>query len=162
LSQVIEELLESITRYAARTPNRTFILYPAAILGLRLIERGGLSWFWSPLLVWGYLQYRLCGRYRMRLGRGGPGLQSEPEELVTSGPYSVVRNPMYLGHIIFLTGLALFTRRRLAAILAVGVALWFDRRVRDDEDRLEALFGDSYREYRARVRRWIPLPGDMG
>jgi len=34
--------------------------------------------------------------------------------------------------------------------------VWFDRRVRDDEARLSALFGDRYREYRARVKRWIP------
>ena len=45
-------------------------------------------------------------------------------------------------------------------VIAAGVfafhLAWFDRRVRDDETRLAALFGDPYREYLARVKRWIP------
>src|SRR5712691_4106078 len=44
----------------------------------------------------------------------------------------------------------------LAAAVFVFHAAWFDRRVRDDEARLTALFGDRYREYLARVKRWIP------
>jgi protein-S-isoprenylcysteine O-methyltransferase Ste14 len=69
---------------------------------------------------------------------------------------------MYLAHIIFLTGLALLSRSRLAWALALGVALWFNHRVEDDERRLDELFGDRYRAYKARVPRWLPLPSGMG
>ena len=65
-------------------------------------------------------------------------------------------NPMYLGHLIFLAGLAFALDSWLAAALFVFHAAWFDRRVRDDEARLIALFGDPYRAYLARVKRWIP------
>jgi protein-S-isoprenylcysteine O-methyltransferase Ste14 len=34
--------------------------------------------------------------------------------------------------------------------------VWFDRRVREDEERLAGLFGDDYRDYCRRVKRWIP------
>ena len=44
-----------------------------------------------PLMVWGYLQYRLAGRYRLRLGGGGPGMETPPERLVTSGPFAFCR-----------------------------------------------------------------------
>ena len=123
-----------------------------------LVEQGSPRIFpWAlPLLAWGYLQYRLVGNYRARLGGGGPGISVPPERIVSQGPYRWVRNPMYLGHLIFLLGLALLLRSWIAAAVFVAHAFWFDRRVRDDEARLEALFGDPYREYCRRVKRWIP------
>ena len=112
-------------------------------------------WF-LPLLAWGYLQYRLAGRYRIRRGGGGPGMDTPPERLVTSGPFAYCRNPMYLGHIIFLAGLALSLQSWLAAAIAAVTAVWFQPRVRRDERRLAERFGEPYREYCARVKRWIP------
>jgi protein-S-isoprenylcysteine O-methyltransferase Ste14 len=38
----------------------------------------------------------------------------------------------------------------------LGHCIWFDRRVRGDEVHLAALFGTPYREYAARVKRWVP------
>jgi len=146
-------------RWLSSTSNRTFVLWPVVIFaaeaalqqGIPRIEIWGL-----PLLAWGYLQYRLVGNYRLRAGGGGPGISVPPERLVSGGPYRWCRNPMYLGHLIFLAGLAFALDSWLAAALFVFHAAWFDQRVRDDEARLSALFGDSYREYRARVKRWIP------
>jgi protein-S-isoprenylcysteine O-methyltransferase Ste14 len=63
---------------------------------------------------------------------------------------------MYLGHLIFFAGLALALRSWLAAGVLACHLVWFQRRVRDDEVRLTALFGDGYRDYMARVKRWIP------
>jgi hypothetical protein len=112
-------------------------------------------WF-LPLLAWGYLQYRLAGRYRLRLGGGGPGMDTPPESLVTSGPFALCRNPMYLGHVIFLAGLALSLRSWLGAAIAVGTALFLQFRVLRDERRLAERFGEPYMQYCSRVKRWIP------
>lgn len=79
-----------------------------------------------------------------------------PERLVTDGPYAIVRNPMYLGHLIFLAGLAITLRSWFAVALLVVHAVWFGARVREDETRLANLFGGSYTEYAKRVKRWIP------
>ena len=35
-------------------------------------------------------------------------------------------------------------------------AIWFQRRVLHDEERLEKIFGAEYTDYRGRVKRWIP------
>ncbi len=141
------------------TSFRTFIVYPVLIVAWELFLNDGRlrlePWF-LPLLAWGYLQYRLVGKYRIRRGGGGPGMDTPPERLVTSGPFALCRNPMYLGHIIFLAGLALSLKSWLAAALAVGTAVWFQSRVRRDERRLEERFGEPYRDYAARVKRWIP------
>ena len=146
-------------RWLSSTSNRTFVLWPIVIFAAEAAMQQGLPWInpWAlPLLAWGYLQYRLVGNYRLSEGGGGPGISVPPERLVSGGPYRWCRNPMYLGHLIFLAGLAFALDSWLAAGLFVFHAAWFDRRVRDDEARLSALFGDSYREYRARVKRWIP------
>lgn len=141
------------------TSFRTFVLYPVLIVAWELLLNDGRlrlePWF-LPLLAWGYLQYRLVGRYRIRRGGGGPGMDTPPERLVTGGPFALCRNPMYLGHIIFLAGLALSLQSWLAAALAVATAVWFQFRVRRDERRLEERFGEPYREYAARVKRWVP------
>ena len=146
-------------RWLSSTSNRTFVLWPILLYCAETALQQGIPWIeiWGlPLLAWGYLQYRLVGNYRLREGGGGPGLSIPPERLVTAGPYRYCRNPMYLGHLIFLAGLAIALDSWLAAAVLVFHAAWFDRRVRDDETRLTALFGDPYREYLARVKRWIP------
>ena len=85
-------------------------------------------------MAWGYLQYRLCGRYRIKHGGGGPSLETPPDRVVSTGPYAYTRNPMYLGHLIYLLGLSLTLRSWLGAVITVAVALWFHRRVIGDEE----------------------------
>lgn len=141
------------------TSFRTFVLYPLVIAGWEWLLNGGAlhiqAWY-VPLLVWGYLQYRLVGKYRLRHGGGGPGMGTPPERLVTTGPFAWCRNPMYLGHIVFLLGLTLMLQSWLGAAMTAVTAVWFQRRVRRDEKRLQEHFGRSYQEYSARVARWIP------
>ncbi len=146
-------------RFLSRTPVRTFLLYPFATLIWELIIHAGRidinSWF-LPLMVWGYLQYRLCGRYRGIRGGGGPGPEVPPDRLVSTGLYAYTRNPMYLGHLIFLLGLTLTLRSWLAATITMAVAVWFHFRVLADERSLAVKLGQSYMAYTRSVKRWIP------
>jgi protein-S-isoprenylcysteine O-methyltransferase Ste14 len=145
--------------WLSSTSKRTFVLWPVLLfLAEAALEQGvpRIEPWALPLLAWGYLQYYLVGRYRLREGGGGPGISVPPERLVTGGPYRLCRNPMYLGHLVFLAGLALALRSWLGALVFVLHAAWFHSRVKGDEERLAARFGDSYREYAASVRRWIP------
>jgi protein-S-isoprenylcysteine O-methyltransferase Ste14 len=63
---------------------------------------------------------------------------------------------MYLGHLIFLLGLAVTFWSWFAMVILVGRAIWFHRRVLQDEARLDGIFGAEYATYRSRVKRWIP------
>jgi protein-S-isoprenylcysteine O-methyltransferase Ste14 len=83
-------------------------------------------------------------------------MDTPPERLVTSGLFAWCRNPMYLGHIVFLVGLALALQSLFAALITAATAIWFQFRVRRDETRLRERFGQPYEEYSTRVRRWIP------
>ncbi len=146
-------------RWLKSTSNRTFVVYPLCVIAFELLlHRGHLNLepWGSPLLAWGYLQYRLVGNYRLRLGGGGPGMEVPPDRIVAEGPYRYVRNPMYLGHLIFMLGLAITFSSWLGLILLVTHIGWFQWRVLKDEGRLKERFGDAYLAYRSRVKRWIP------
>jgi len=154
--------VERVKEWVGSTPNRTFVIYPLALLLAEAVFHGGhlsLNYWAVPILAWGYLQYRLTGKYRRRLGGGGPGTAVPPVRLVSSGVYRFTRNPMYLGHLIFLLGLALVLRSWLGSALLLLQALWFQRRVLRDEARLKELFGQDYDDYMRRVPRWVPAIG---
>ncbi len=144
------------------TSTRTFAAIPAVVLAEQALSRRPLHLTWAPVLAWGYLQYRLAGSYRITRAGGPPGMsQGQPEHLVTTGVYAHTRNPMYMGHLIFLTGLTLATRSPVSLAVTAGLVHWFDERARTDHRRLIAIFGEPYREYAARVPRWLPgLPTD--
>lgn len=76
--------------------------------------------------------------------------------IVTDGPYRFTRNPMYVGMALLYVGLAVATGViwALATLLVVLVII---RRyvIAREEKYLIGKFGDPYREYQSRVRRWI-------
>ena len=76
--------------------------------------------------------------------------------LVTSGLYRFSRNPMYLGMVLVQLGIALFAQS-IGGLVSVPLAiLLIDRFViAREEPHLVATFGEEYRAYCARVRRWI-------
>jgi protein-S-isoprenylcysteine O-methyltransferase Ste14 len=86
---------------------------------------------------------------RTRSDRLGP--------LVDTGPFAMVRNPLYIGNILLWVGFALSARLSwLAPIAAALLALEYHAIVRWEERLLEARIGESYREYMRRVPRWFP------
>jgi protein-S-isoprenylcysteine O-methyltransferase Ste14 len=148
-----------ILRWLGRTPVQTFILCPLIVIACELALHGSRLTIvpWGlPLLAWGYLQYLLVGRFRLPLAGGSPGMDVPPERIIAAGPYRYTRNPMYLGHLIFLVGLAVTFWSWVALAILAARAIWFHRRVLHDEQRLEKLFGADYVAYRAQVKRWIP------
>ena len=76
--------------------------------------------------------------------------------LVTSGPYQFTRNPMYLGMAVLYAALALALGVIWALAVLPLVILAVDRLViAREEPYLERKFGEQYREYKGRVRRWL-------
>lgn len=90
-------------------------------------------------------------------GKGTPAPLAPTEELVISGPYRHVRNPMYLAVTGLIFGQALLFGN--AALIAYGVAIWiaFDLFViTHEEPRLRREFSEAYEAYSKAVPRWIP------
>ena len=138
---------------------RTLVVVPAAVLVEQAIARRRLRLGWLPVMAAGFLQYKLSGSYRVAHAGGPPGMsQGFPERIIDTGPYALSRNPMYLGHIVYMAGLVLVTRSPLALAIAAARIPWYDQRAAEDEKRLEEKFGAEYADYRTRVPRWFSLP----
>ena len=119
-------------RWLVKTPGQTFVLCPIAVVAVELALHGGTLRFvpWGCLLlVWGYLQYLLVGRYRLPRAGGSWGIDVPPDRIVATGPYRYTRNPMYLGHLIFMLGLTVTFWSWFALVLLAARAIWFHRRV---------------------------------
>lgn len=93
-----------------------------------------------------------------RFARAGTRVEpwAPSSAIVSDGVYGFTRNPMYVGMVLVMLGLALIIRSP-SSLLLVGLGLIILDRfvVRREEAYLEAKFGDAYRDYRARVRRWL-------
>ena len=88
---------------------------------------------------------------------GTPVVPFEPSTaLITDGLYRVTRNPMYLGLLLTLAGVAILCGT-LGAFLPLPVFFWILRSqfVIPEERFLEGIFGAQYLDYKRRVRRWL-------
>jgi protein-S-isoprenylcysteine O-methyltransferase Ste14 len=99
----------------------------------------------------------ICIAVFISVGKGTPAPFDPPREFVARGPYAYVRNPMYIGGLILLTGFGLYQYSLSIVILTVlllGVVHLLVVLV--EEPILEKQFGENYHEYKRHIHRWIP------
>jgi len=78
-------------------------------------------------------------------------------ELAALGPYAVVRNPLYIGNFLGVLGFGFAIEQPLVALgLGGAFALFYPSVVAQEEANLGRIFGERYRDYCARVPRWLP------
>jgi protein-S-isoprenylcysteine O-methyltransferase Ste14 len=76
--------------------------------------------------------------------------------LAEEGPFKLTRNPMYLGFTVLYLGIALVANAFWPLVfLPEAIALTYLFAIRLEEAYLTREFGDAYREYCSRVRRWL-------
>jgi protein-S-isoprenylcysteine O-methyltransferase Ste14 len=92
---------------------------------------------------------------QFRRAKTSPKPHKPTTAVVTSGPYRVTRNPIYVAFTMVQVGIALWTRNAwtLALLVPVLVVMHYGVIVRE-ERYLERKFGEEYVRYRGRVRRW--------
>lgn len=165
----------AIRRASARqTAVMWLVFFGAVPAALALAERAlGWSehWLASPLrlppavlifVLGGTLATR-AAREMVDAGRGTPLPSTCARELVVSGPYRWIRNPMATGSLGQGLAVALAIGSPVVSVYALaGIAAWELLVRREEEVWLQATFGAAYAEYRARVRCWCPhlrVPG---
>ncbi len=83
--------------------------------------------------------------------------------MVRSGPYALLRNPMYFGRFFVGLGFVLLTWRWYFVLAYVAIfAGYAHARVLGEEARLRGLFGEEYEAYCRAVNRWLPWPRTPG
>lgn len=133
-------------------------------LRVKLLDRGiGLSLPASTriaglvLMVLGAIVGLACVGAFVARGRGTPAPFDAPRVFVATGPYRYVRNPMYIGGLTLLAGLALYERSPSILLLTIMVfAVVHLLVLLYEEPQLKARFGVTYAEYCQVVPRWIP------
>jgi protein-S-isoprenylcysteine O-methyltransferase Ste14 len=107
-----------------------------------------IEWIGYPLVLIGVLGRTWCTMYV-----GG----RKNDQLVDQGPYSVVRNPLYVFSFIGIVGVGTSTGMLTAAVLGMlAFVIYYPSIVQREEAYLLSRFGDAYVNYCRKVPRWIP------
>ena len=123
-------------------PQPVLVPAPFNLLGILLLTGGVALVLWT----WSFMK---AAATTLR-----PGEQSS--FLLTSGPFRISRNPMYLGALLAVLGESVLMGSLASLLIPVGYFVGVDQFVaRYEEIPMAAQFGDAYHEYARRVRRWL-------
>ena len=75
--------------------------------------------------------------------------------IVDSGPFAISRNPVFLGQALLFIGLFIVLPSLIQAALTLALLFAIALQVRIEERVLAAAYGQPYRDYASRVRRWL-------
>lgn len=132
-----------------------YAFFPATNSWFQFSLPSGLRWIGViassfSLLFWTYSQQVLDKNWS-----GNLKIQ-EKHTLVTSGPYSVMRHPIYTAMIVWSAGLALYTANAFFVAFTALVLLWAPLRILKEEKMLIGYFGDEYKKYMEYTGRYLP------
>jgi protein-S-isoprenylcysteine O-methyltransferase Ste14 len=121
------------------------------------IQMGVFSYLAFPLWLIGILSLLWCFWDFVQKGKGTPAPIDPPKELVLSGLYRYVRNPIYVGVFLILIGHFLWfgywSLLAYAGFFPIPVHLFVTLY---EEPDLKKRFGSAYQAYLGKVPRWIP------
>lgn len=115
----------------------------------------GLS-FLGLIVIWLGLGFAVWAR--IHLGRNWSAIITlkEEHELIQSGPYALVRNPIYTGYIVATMGSALILGQARGWLAVVITIVTFALKIRREEGVLSQHFGQAFRDYCGRVKALMP------
>ncbi len=130
---------------------------PLPVLGTRFLPRAPWPFWTGAALTIAGMLFSVWAR--QHIGRNWSGIVTikEGHELVTSGPYALVRHPIYTGLLLAFVGSAI-AGAEWRGVLAVAIAFWaLWRKLRIEEQWMQEQFGEAYQAYRRRVSALIPF-----
>jgi protein-S-isoprenylcysteine O-methyltransferase Ste14 len=134
------------------------VLYALGDPWLRTISLPFHAWLRLTGVIMGILSLMLYAWSRLTLGSAWSSSlrMQEEHQLVDTGPYAVVRHPIYLSMILFMTGITLITASWiLIAFLVISFADLMVRIPKEEQMMIEE-FGKEYEEYRLRTGKLLP------
>jgi protein-S-isoprenylcysteine O-methyltransferase Ste14 len=127
-------------------------VFPVSIISASLPVRALVA---APLLLGYGVITALSIRLMLASNTAVPPHRSTTT-LISAGPFSLTRNPLYLSVLMLYAGIAVLVNEVLMLCLLPVMLVALDRgAVIHEEEYLERKFGDRYLEYKRRVRRWI-------
>jgi protein-S-isoprenylcysteine O-methyltransferase Ste14 len=132
-----------------------YILAPSWLAWAALPLPPALRWFGVGIGIGSV--FLLFGVHRT-LGRNfaAPGVIQSRQTLITTGPYHWVRHPMYVTFFTISVTVALVTTNWIIIIMCLLFGVLLPSVIQIEEQTLLEKFGDEYREYMQRTRRFLP------
>ena len=126
-------------------------------LGTRFLPDTMIVYWLGLLMVVAGLAFAVWAR--MHLGRNWSGTVTvkENHELIRSGPYAIVRHPIYTGLLLAILGTAIVLGEWRGLLAFCFFTITFLLKLRREERFMEESFPDTYPSYRAQVPALIPL-----
>ncbi len=115
----------------------------------QIIQFAGAVVIFVSLLVFCLALISFSSSWRVGIDTAAPG------ELITTGVFSVTRNPIFLSMDLYFLGTFLIYSNLFFLMCFVCIALGFQFQIRQEESFLLARYGDKYRKYMAQVNRFI-------
>jgi protein-S-isoprenylcysteine O-methyltransferase Ste14 len=126
------------------------------LLGERILPRAAWTFWMGAAVTLAGLLFSVLARAYLGGNWSGTVTVKENHELVTGGPYSLVRHPIYTGLLLAIMGSA-FARGDLAGVAAVALAFWaLWRKLGIEERWMHEQFGEKYVAYSQRVAALVP------
>jgi protein-S-isoprenylcysteine O-methyltransferase Ste14 len=141
-----------------------FIYLGALLIGILLQLRFPLRFLprsWTRFLFGGFLigsSLLLGGAAFREMHNAGtnPNPHEPTTAIVSGGPYTFTRNPIYLSFVVLYTGIAIMANTLWVMLLLPVVQVVMRVGVIEREERyLERKFGEQYLNYKSLVRRWL-------
>lgn len=117
---------------------------------------GAFRLFGLIFIALGVVIYVLCSGSFVFIGKGTPIPFTPTKELIVTGLYRFVRNPLYISGVLVLTGEAILFQSMGIFIYCMVMFGIFNVHVFMEEMLLADKFGAAYEQYRNSVPRWIP------
>lgn len=147
--------LHRLRKLRTRGLRLAFLLAIPALLFVRPPWPGGAIEMSLEIMGQAFVAAGILGRLWCTLYIGG----RKSRTLVTSGPYAVCRNPLYLFSSLLGTGIALLLQNVILLLLfAVLFVLFHALAICGEEENLRQRFGHNYEEYCRDVPRFLPKP----
>jgi len=129
---------------------------PLPLLNERFLPLGAWSFWVGAAVTAGGLLFAVWARRHLGKNWSQAVTLKEGHELITSGPYALVRHPIYTGLLLAFAGCAVARGewRGVLAVALVFVALW--RKLKLEEKWMRVQFGESYEAYSRRVAALVP------
>ncbi len=114
------------------------------IIGLIFFVAGNVLLYWTRIFLWS----------SFRLGAVKP---SKNDKLILTGPFKMVRHPMYIAVIVMAIGLALLIHSIIIILLIIILVVSIVKIIPIEEKQLIDAYGEEYRQYQAKTNALMPL-----
>jgi protein-S-isoprenylcysteine O-methyltransferase Ste14 len=134
----------------------SFRRLPWAPLNVRVIPRSFVLGNLGLLMTVGGIAFAIWARFYIGRNWSGRVTIKKDHELIRSGPYAIVRHPIYAGLLVALAGttIAIGQIRAILALAIIAIGLHF--KARTEEKFMREQFGEEYARYEREVKSLIP------